>query len=91
MRQAEGAFILFVDHFQCLVGSDTDDYSIDTANLLVPVPARRQIQLIGACSLEHYQQYIERDAAFQRRFQEILTPEARREYWPDESEHISKG
>jgi ATP-dependent Clp protease ATP-binding subunit ClpA len=79
MRQAERSFILFVDHFHCLVGSYEDKYTIDAANLLVPVLARRQIELIGACSLKQYQQYIERDAAFQRRFQEILTPEARQE------------
>lgn len=72
MRQAEGSFILFVNHFHRLVSADD---GIDTANLLVPVLARRQIALIGACSLEQYRQYIERDAAFQRRFQEIVTPE----------------
>jgi len=91
MRQAEGSFILFVDNFHRLVGACEDKYTIDAATLLVPILARRQIELIGACSLEQYQQYIERDAAFQRRFQEIVTPEARREYWPEEREHISKG
>jgi ATP-dependent Clp protease ATP-binding subunit ClpB len=86
MRQAEESFILFIDHFHRLVGADD---GIDTANLLVPVLARQQIALIGTCSLEQYRQYIERDAAFQRRFQEIVTPEARREYWP-EREQIHK-
>ena len=75
MRQAEGTFILFVDHFHRLAAYGLDEYSVDASLLLVPVLARRQIALIGACSLEQYQQYIERDAAFQRRFQEICLPE----------------
>lgn len=76
IQQAEGSFILFVDHFHRLVGSPE---GMDTVNLLVPVLARRQIALMGACSLEQYRQYIERDAALQRRFQEIIPPEARQE------------
>lgn len=63
MRQAEGSFLLFVDHVHRLVGADD---GIDTANLLVPVLARRQRALIGVCSLEQYRQYIERDAAFKK-------------------------
>ncbi|HET8840720.1 MAG TPA: hypothetical protein VFN35_04595 [Ktedonobacteraceae bacterium] len=90
LRQAEGSFILFIDHFHRLVGSNTDHYRIDTAPLLVPVLARRQIALIGACSLEQYQKYIERDAALQRRFQEIIPPEAGPEYWPERGQ-VSKG
>lgn len=90
MHQAEGTFILFVDHFHRLASYGLDEYSVDTALLLVPVLARHQIALIGACSLEQYQQYIERDAAFHCRFQEIVPPEARQEYWPEE-EHINKG
>lgn len=69
-----GAFILFVDHFHRLVGCGSEKDAIDTANLLVPMLARRQIQLIGACTLEQYRHYIEHDAAFQRRFQEIVLP-----------------
>jgi ATP-dependent Clp protease ATP-binding subunit ClpA len=74
MRQAGGMYILFVDHIHWLFGGRGGRYSIDAHNLLKPVLARRQVQLIGACSIEEYRLYIERDAAMQRRFQEIVLP-----------------
>lgn len=75
MHQAAGSFLLLVDHFHRIVGGEWDRYPIDVAPLLKPMLARRQIQLIGACTLEHYRQHIERDAAIQRRCQEICMPE----------------
>lgn len=74
MYKSAGSFILFVDHFHCFIEGEAEKYSIDTANLLVPMLARRQVQLIGACTLAQYRHYIERDAAFQRRFQEVVLP-----------------
>jgi ATP-dependent Clp protease ATP-binding subunit ClpC len=74
IQQEAGPFLLFVDHFHRLLGGEWDRYPIDAATLLKPVLARRQIQLIGTCTLEQYQQYIERDAAMQRRCQEICLP-----------------
>jgi ATP-dependent Clp protease ATP-binding subunit ClpA len=76
MYQASGSFVLYVDHVHRLVGGEPDTYPIDASALLKPALARGQIQLIGACTLEHYRQHIERDAALQRRFQEICLPEA---------------
>ena len=74
MHQVTGAFLLFVDHFHRLVGGERERYPIDAATLLKPALARDQIQLIGACTPAQYRQYIERDAAIQRRCQEICLP-----------------
>ena len=75
LHQAAGSFLLFVDHFHRIVGGELDRYPIDVAPLLVPMLARRQIQLIGACTLEHYRRSIEQDTSLQRRFQEVCMPE----------------
>jgi hypothetical protein len=50
MHQAAGSFLLFVDHFHCLLGGEWDRYPIDAATLLKPALAQRQIQLIGTCT-----------------------------------------
>ncbi len=77
MCQADGQVLLFVDHIHRLLGGEDQRYPIlDAANLLKPALARDQIQLMGACTLAQYRQHIERDAAMQRRFQEILMPDA---------------
>jgi ATP-dependent Clp protease ATP-binding subunit ClpA len=75
MNQTPGSFVLYVDHFHRLVGGEPDTYPIDASALLKPALARGQVQLIGTCMLEQYRQYIERDAAIQRRCQEICLPE----------------
>ena len=74
MHHAPNTFLLFVNHFHQLVGGEGNAYQINAFNILKPMLARRQIQLIGACTLEQYRQYIERDTALQRRFQEIVLP-----------------
>jgi hypothetical protein len=71
MSQIPGSFVLYVDHFHRLVGGEPDTYPIDATTLLKPALARGQIQLIGACTLKQYRQHIERNAAMQRRCQEI--------------------
>ena len=71
LHQAEGSFLLFIDHFHRLLGGNSQHYSINAATLLKPTLARGEIQMIGACTLSQYQQHIERDAAISRRFQEI--------------------
>jgi ATP-dependent Clp protease ATP-binding subunit ClpC len=70
VRQAEGRILLFIDHFHWLLGGEQHRYSTDASVLLKPVLARREIQLIGACTPAQYRQYIERDAAIERRLQE---------------------
>jgi ATP-dependent Clp protease ATP-binding subunit ClpB len=72
MHQSVDSFVLFVDHFHRLVGGERDRYPIDATALLKPVLARHQVQLIGACTLVQYRLHIERDAALQRRCQEVL-------------------
>lgn len=76
MHQAAGSFILYVDHFHRLVGSESNRYPIDAISLLKPALARGQVKLIGACTREQYRQHIERDTSIQRRCQEICLPEA---------------
>ena len=74
MQQEAGSFLFCVDHFHRLLGGEWDRYPIDAAVLLKPVLARHQIQLIGTSTREHYRESIERDAAMQRRCQEICLP-----------------
>lgn len=75
MYQAADSFVLYVDHFHRLLGGEPDCYPIDAATLLKPALNRDRIQLIGACTLEQYRQYIERDASIQRPCQAICVPE----------------
>lgn len=70
VRQSEGQILLFVNHFHWLLGAEQQRSPIDASRLLKPVLARREIQLIAACTPEQYRQYIERDAAISRRLQE---------------------
>jgi ATP-dependent Clp protease ATP-binding subunit ClpA len=70
VRQAGGQILLFVNHFHWLLGGEQHRYAIDASGLLKPVLARREIQLIGACTLAQYRQYIERDGAIECRVQE---------------------
>lgn len=72
VRQSEGQVLLFVNHFQWLLGAEPQRSPIDASHLLKSVLARRDIQLIAACTPEQYRQYIERDAAISRRLQECL-------------------
>lgn len=70
VRQSEGKVLLFVNHLHQFLADDPQRLSIDAAPLFKSVLARREIQLIAACSPEQYRQYIERDAAIARRMQE---------------------
>jgi ATP-dependent Clp protease ATP-binding subunit ClpA len=71
IRRAGGKVLLFVNHFHRLLGGEQQPYSIDASSLLKPILARREIQLIGACMPDQYQQYSERDSAIARRLQEL--------------------
>lgn len=75
--------ILFIDEVHMIVGAGAAEGAIDAANILKPLLARGEIQLIGATTLEEYRKYIEKDAALARRFQSVIVAE------PTESEAIN--
>ena len=73
-RSAEH-FILFIDELHTLVGAGATDGALDASNMLKPALARGKLRTIGATTLKEYQKYIEKDAAFERRFQPVLVSE----------------
>jgi len=76
ITQAQGGIILFIDEIHTLVGAGKSDGAMDAANLLKPMLARGELHCIGATTLNEYKLYIEKDAALQRRFQNILVSES---------------
>ena len=74
-----GNMILFVDEMHTIVGAGSAEGAIDVANLLKPALGRGEIQLIGATTLEEYRKYIEKDAALERRFRQVLVREPTKE------------
>ncbi len=81
--QNDGNIILFIDEIHTIIGAGAAEGAIDASNILKPLLARGEIQLIGATTLEEYRKYIEKDAAFERRFQPIKVEE------PEEEKAIS--
>ena len=75
IKKSEGQIILFIDEIHQLVGAGKTDGAMDAANLLKPMLARGELHCIGATTLDEYRQYIEKDAALQRRFQNVLVAE----------------
>jgi ATP-dependent Clp protease ATP-binding subunit ClpB len=73
--RAAGRYILFIDELHTLVGAGAAEGAIDASNLLKPALARGELKAIGATTLKDYQKYIERDPAFERRFQPIFVSE----------------
>ncbi len=68
--------IIFIDEVHTLVGAGAAEGAVDAANILKPALARGELQCIGATTLDEYRKYIEKDAALQRRFQEVIVREA---------------
>jgi ATP-dependent Clp protease ATP-binding subunit ClpB len=74
-KAAEGRIILFVDEIHLVLGAGKSDGAMDAANLLKPMLARGELRMIGATTLEEYRQHIEKDSAFERRFQQVIVNE----------------
>ncbi len=75
VRKSEGKIILFIDELHTIVGAGKTDGAMDAGNLLKPMLARGELHCIGATTLDEYRQYIEKDAALERRFQPVQVPE----------------
>lgn len=75
VKQAEGNIILFIDEIQNLVGAGKTEGSMDAGNMLKPMLARGELRCIGATTFNEYRQYIEKDAALERRFQRVMVQE----------------
>lgn len=75
VQKSDGQIILFIDELHTLVGAGASEGSMDASNLLKPALARGELRAIGATTLKEYRKYIEKDAALERRFQQVYCPE----------------
>ena len=75
MKNSDGRIILFIDELHTIVGAGKTDGAMDAGNMLKPMLARGELHCIGATTLDEYRQYIEKDAALERRFQPVMVEE----------------
>lgn len=83
VKESHGSIVLFIDELHTIVGAGSSDGAVDASNMLKPALARGELHTVGATTLKEYQQYIEKDAAFERRFQPVFVEE------PDKSDAIA--
>ncbi len=75
IQDAEGEVVTFIDELHTIVGTGASEGAMDAGNMIKPLLARGELRLIGATTLDEYRQYIEKDAALERRFQQVFVGE----------------